>query len=370
MNITCEKKELLKALNITINSISERSTVEALKCFKLEAKEDILIITANNLETNIIASVKAKVDSQGKTLVQARTFLSIISKLPSNEISFYLSENKTLLITSGESTFNIITGNTDEFPENMLIEDYKELDLNKEIIKDMVKRVSFAASDEEEKVILNGVLIDIKQEDGKLYFVAADGYRLAKDEINFKSQSSLKTIIPIKTVKEVFNILNDIEVKDFKIRVSKEKVMFLIDEIMIYSRIINGQFPDYTLLIPKEKNLSLKLLRKDFYDACERVNIIAQKNSHMVKIEIIKNDLVISAVTPDFGDGSEKIKIEKSGDDTISIVFNVKLILDVLKNLDTDYIVIDIINDEKPITIKEENNNHYLYIMMPIKVKR
>ena len=107
MNIICEKETLLKALSITINAVSERSTVEALKCFKLETKKDHLIITSNNLETNIICSVKANIKEEGKTLVHARTFYNIVNKLPIGPVSLYLSENNSLLINSGNSTFNI-----------------------------------------------------------------------------------------------------------------------------------------------------------------------------------------------------------------------------------------------------------------------
>ncbi|MDD4526624.1 MAG: DNA polymerase III subunit beta [Candidatus Margulisbacteria bacterium] len=370
MNITCEKNKLLKILSISMNSVSERTTVEALKCFKLETKNNLLIITTNNLKTNIICSLDAQVDSEGVTLVHAKTFYNIISKLPSEDVSMYLSENNTLLISSGDSTFNIFTANPEEFPENMLIDEYKEISLSKEVFKDMVRRVAFAASEEEEKVILNGVLIDIDSEKKKIIFVAADGYRLAKDDISFNGKDSLKVIIPIKTIKEIMSIFSIKETETIKIRLGEDKILFMIEEVQMYSRVINGQFPDYNLLIPKEKNLDIKINRKEFLDACERINIIAQRNSYMVKVELVNKALVISSVTPDFGDGSEKLSIEYSGDDNINVVFNVRLMMDVLKSLESDYIKIEIINDEKPLVIKEDNNQEYIYIMMPIKVKR
>ncbi len=370
MNITCEKNKLLKILSISMNSVSERTTVEALKCFKVEAKSNLLMITTNNLKTNIICSLDASVDSEGVTLVHARTFYNIISKLPSEEVSMYLSDNNTLLITSGESTFNIFTANPDEFPENMVIDEYKEIKLSKDMFKDMVRRVAFAASEEEEKVILNGVLVEIDSENNKMVFVAADGYRLAKDNIKFEGDDSYKVIIPIKTIKEIISVFSVKDIEDIKIRLSEDKILFILDDIQMYSRVINGQFPDYNLLIPSEKNLDIKIKRKEFLSACERINIIAQRNSYMVKIEIINNALVISSVTPDFGDGSEKLKIKVEGDTTISVVFNVKLMMDVLKSLESDDINIEIINDEKPLIIKESTNQDYIYIMMPIKVKR
>ena len=370
MNITCGKSKLLKILSISMNSVSERTTVEALKCFKLETKNNLLIITTNNLKTNIICSLEAQVDSEGVTLVHAKTFYNIISKLPAEEVSMYLSENNTLLISSGESTFNIFTANPEEFPENMIIDEYKEIILSKDVFKDMVRRVSFAASEEEEKIILNGVLIDINSEKKKIVFVAADGYRLAKDDIVFEGKDSLKVIIPIKTIKEIISIFSIKETENIKIRLSEEKILFIIDDIQMYSRVINGQFPDYNLLIPKEKNLDIKINRKEFLDACERINIIAQRNSYMVKIELINKALVISSITPDFGDGSEKLSIVYTGDDNISVVFNVRLMMDVLKSLESTDIKIEIINDEKPLVIREDNNQNYIYIMMPIKVKR
>ncbi|OGI08086.1 MAG: DNA polymerase III subunit beta [Candidatus Margulisbacteria bacterium GWF2_35_9] len=369
MDVICKKDDLLKILSISINAVSERTTIEALKCFKLEAIDNKLFITSNNLETNIIGSLNAKVNNNGKTLVHAKTFLNIVSKLPKGDVSLYLSDNNSILITSGNSTFNIFISNIDEFPEDMTLNNSREVVINRNIFKDMMKRVSFSASDEEEKVILNGVLFNLNKEKNKLIFVAADGYRLAKDEIKFKTDEDINTIIPIKTIKEVGNITTVIEKDEIIIKIDDDKVLFLLDEISLYSRVINGKFPDYNLLLPKEVNLSININRKEFLDACERINIIAQRNSFMVKIELIESYLVISSVTPDFGDGSEKIKVVSEGED-INVVFNVRLMMDVLKNIESEQIRIEIINDEKPISIKEENNSDYIYIMMPIKVKR
>ena len=110
--------------------------------------------------------------------------------------------------------------------------------------------------------------------------------------------------------------------------------------------------------------------RREFLESCDRMNIIAQKNSFMVKIEMLDHFLVISSVTPDFGDGSEKINAKITGDESIQVVFNVKLMIEALRNLESNEVVLHIINDEKPICMKENNNPDYLYIMMPIKVKR
>lgn len=370
MNIVCEKESLLKMLSIAINAINERSTVDALKCFKLNALENNIVITANNLETNIICKLTATVNQLGVVLVHAKTFYNIINKLPAGDVSMYLSENRTLLIQCGNSTFNIYTIKEDEFPEDMTISDSVELNIDPLVFKDIIRRVSFSASDEEEKIILNGVLLEQNKENKELVFVAADGYRLAKDKISISLEQTQNTIIPIKTIKEVISIIGTYSINTFSIKVAPNKIQFLCDEIQIYSRVILGKFPDYKMLIPQEQNLEVVINRKDFLEACDRMNIIAQKNSFMVKIEMIKGFLVISSVTPDFGDGSEKITAKIEGNTSIHVVFNVKLMIEALRNLESNNIVLQIINDEKPICMKEQNNPDYLYIMMPIKVKR
>ena len=371
MNIICEKESLLKVLSIAVNAINERSTVDALKCFKLEAKNNQIIITANNLETNIICKLNAKVTGEGLTLVHAKTMLNIISKLPSGDVSIYLSENKTLLIQCGNSTFNIYTMNNDEFPDDMTIEDDStQILLDPLVFKDIIRRVSFSASDEEEKLILNGVLIEQNSENDELIFVAADGYRLAKDEIKYKSTITRNTIIPIKTIKEIISIIGTYFVTNFCINISENKIKFTCDDIQIFSRVIKGKFPDYKMLIPQEHNIEMIIDKKEFLEACDRMNIIASKNSFMVKIEMLDHYMIISSVTPDFGDGSEKITAKITGDDSIQVVFNVKLMIEALKNIESKEILLHIINDEKPICMKEISNSDYLYIMMPIKVKR
>ena len=184
MNLVCEKELLLKILSIAINSINERSTVESLKCFKLETDKDNIIVTSNNLETNIICKMPAVINKPGKTLVHARTFYNIVSKLPHNEISMYVSENNTLLIRSGQSTFNIYTMNYEEFPEDMTIEKYNEIKLDKNVFKDMIRRVSFSASDEEEKIILNAEVKSQYEDLLKLNLVF-DGLDLDEPSMSF-----------------------------------------------------------------------------------------------------------------------------------------------------------------------------------------
>ena len=370
MNIICEKEMLLKILSIAVNAINERSTVDALKCFKIEAKHSYIIITANNLETNIICKLKATVSQEGVALVHAKTLLNIISKLPLGDVSMYLSENQTLLIQCGNSTFNIYTMKEDEFPQDMTIEEEIEIKIDPIVFKDIIRRVSFSASDEEEKIILNGVLLEQNKENNEIVFVAADGYRLAKDKIGLKAEITQNTIIPIKTIKEIISIIGTYSINQFSIFVSVNKIKFICDDIQIYSRVITGKFPDYKMLIPQEHNLEVIIDRKEFLEACDRMNIIAQKNSYMVKIEMLDQLLIISSVTPDFGDGSEKINAKISGDESVQVVFNVKLMIEALRNLETKEIILHIINDEKPICMKEMNNLNYLYIMMPIKVKR
>ena len=370
MNIVCDKETLLKALSISMNSIQERSTVETLKCYKLEARESEFIITSNNLETNMICKIKANVLMPGTALVNARTFYSIVSKLAHKEVSMYVSENNTLLIRNGQATFNIYTMNVLEFPVDMVLEsEFREVQVKKVLLKEILQRVSFATSDDEEKVILNGVLVDLLGEEGRLRFVAADGYRLVKDEIALEVQEKYHTVIPIKTIRELLSVIS-VTSSDFIImRFSASRVLFVCDEVQLYSRVINGTFPDYKLLIPEEGKLQIIINRKSFLEGCERINIIASKNAFMVKIELIEGFLVISSVTPDFGDGSEKIAVKTIGDLTIQVVFNVRLMMEALKNIETENIKIEIINEEKPLVVKEENNSDYIYIMMPIRMK-
>ena len=116
--------------------------------------------------------------------------------------------------------------------------------------------------------------------------------------------------------------------------------------------------------------MKYKINRKDYLDASERINIIAQKNSYMVKNEIVDQNLVVSSITPDFGDGSEVLSIDLEGTKDINIVFNVKLLIEVLKKLDSEFVIVEVIDGEKPIVIKEDNNHDYIYIMMPIKVRK
>lgn len=370
MKIICQKELLLKNLNTCLNSVSERTTVEILKNFKIETENDELIITANNLETNTICNIKADIKQQGSLLVNAKTFYSIVSKLPDSDVCLQLSNENILIITSGKTKFNILTSDVKHFPDNMNLEEDYTFNLNANLFKDIVKRISFAASDEEEKVALRGVYFDMNKDNANIVCVATDGYRLAKDVIPFQSSIDCNFIIPIKTIKDVSNIITNTGIENVSIGIGNGKIRFGINNILVYSRLVNEKFPDYKLFIPNDQALSYKINRKDYLQASERINIIAQRNSNIIKSEVVDNNLRISAVTPDFGDGSELLNIDKNEEtEDIQVIFNVQLLIDVLKRLESDSVNINLISGEHPIVVKEDNNNDYIYVMMPITNK-
>ena len=364
MKIKTNKEELLKATQVTQNIINERNTLPILSNILIETIKGNLRLTATDLDIGIACSFPIEIEEEGAITVPAKRFFSIIKELPNNNITITAKKNNLVLIECGQCFFKIMGIPKEEFPKLPEFKNLDTLTLSQKQLKNMLSLTNFAISRDETRYILNGVYFVIKSRNISL--IATDGRRLAFVKSNIENPQGIdkKIIVPAKTIQELLhNLKNEGEIKTI---FAENQLMFEFDNIIIVSRLIEGEFPDYEQVIPKESKERLKLDREKFLWATRRASILTTPDSQSVKIDLFKNKMVISKNTPDLGEAREELDINYKGRE-FSIGFNPGYLTDALKSLDSEEIDFELSDPEKPGVIRCDTNN-YIYIVLPMQL--
>lgn len=370
MKFKCVKDDLYKAIQIVEKAVAIRSTLPIIGNILIETTEKGLKLASNDLEMGIELVIDANIAQEGAILAPAKTLSSIVSKLPAGEVSFDVENNNNIKISCGRSKFSILGLSTEEFPMLNKLDSGVILNIEANLLKEMIKQTIIAVSLDESKHILNGVLVEVSKNEIK--FVATDGFRLAQRQSVLKdintSSDSIAVIIPTKALQEVSRIIQQDELKeDIRIVISKEQAAFEFKTVYLITRLIQGQFPDYKQVIPKDDKAKIIISRKELLDAAERASIIASSNANIIKLEPKDDQLMISANTANIGNVQEIVDVEKTGILDFTVAFNVRLMMDVLKNIDEDNIVLILNSPSAPGVIMPKENKDYTYVLMPIR---
>jgi DNA polymerase-3 subunit beta len=336
-----------------------------------EASRGGLKLSANNLEIGIEVNVAAQTIKEGSILIPAKTLGEVVAKLPDSEITFKLKDKGVISINYKKSNINIHGLPADEFPQLPHIKEGKSINLEAKMFAEMIEHTIFASSNSEDKHVLNGILMEIgKQEASNIRMVATDGYRLAKRaEKAAGLDISANVIIPARALNEVLRILQaDLE-GQVKLVVSSDRIAFKYQEVYLVSRLIQGQFPDYKQVIPKGSDTKVSIDTQAFLSAAERAAIIAQQSANIIKIEVRSGQLKILATAPDVGSVEEVLEVETKGKEKAQVAFNVRLITDVLKVIETEKISLELGETLNPGLIRPVGGPDYIYIVMPIRTQ-
>lgn len=370
MKFKCVKDDLAKAIQIVEKAVAIRSTLPIIGNILIETTEKGLKLASNDLEMGIELVIDANIAQEGAILAPAKTLSSIVAKLPAGEVSFDVENNNNIKISCGRSRFSILGLSTEEFPMLNKLDAGVILNIEANMLKEMIKQTIIAVSLDESKHILNGVLVEVSKNDIK--FVATDGFRLAQRQSVLKdintSSDNISVIIPTKALQEVSRIIQQDELKDdIRIVISKEQAAFEFKNVYLITRLIQGQFPDYKQVIPKDDKAKVIISRRELLDAAERASIIASSNANIIKLEPKDEQLMISANTANIGNVQEIVDVEKTGTLDFTVAFNVRLMMDVLKNIDEDNIVFTLNSPSAPGVIMPKENKDYTYVLMPIR---
>ncbi len=368
MNFTISKEELINGLQAVQNIVSSRTTLPILSNVLLRAEGDRLELTATDLDVTVTCTVEAKVNASGATTVPVKKLFSIIRELASAEIEIEVDEKHVSSIRAGASFYKINGLSSDEFPPLPKFKDDKKVILPQATVKGMMKKTAFAISNDESRYVLNGIFLSLK--DHKMTLVATDGRRLAlvDEEVEVSESSQGEFIVPAKTVNELNRLLQD--KGDLEIRYSENQASFMLKDekgfpVLIISKLIEGNYPNYRQVIPSEAKERIALGREEFLHALRRAEIITSEKSNSVKLAFGNNNLAITANSPEVGEARESIAINYKGKE-MAIAFNPKYLIDPLTALTNDEVFIELIDELSPGVLKI--NGPFLYVVMPMRL--
>jgi DNA polymerase-3 subunit beta len=363
MKFSVSKDKLLEGLSIVQNVVSTRTTLPILSNVLLQASEGAVRLTTTDLDVGVRGSVEAQVERSGATTLPARRLFSIVRELPAAEIYVDVDSKNLASIRSGPSYFKILGLPEEEFPPLPRFDDAKIFSIAQKDVKDGLKKTSYAISTDETRYVLNGTLFSFK--DNKLTLVATDGRRLALVdlELEFPRSQEIDIIVPTKAVMELQRLVKD--EGDVKVSIGENQIAFEINQTLLVSKLIEGNYPNYRQVIPSEAKERVTLERETLLNAVRRVALLASEKSNSVKLSFSKGNIDIVATTPDVGEARESLAVMYKGRE-FSIAFNPEFLMAPLRNLSTDEVYLDLIDEMSPGVIKIAGP--FLYVLMPMRL--
>lgn len=363
MKIITNKEELVKAIQSLQNAISSKATLPILSNFLIETQKGKVHMAATDLDVGISLDLSVEIIEEGGITVPAKRFSDIIKDLPDGKIDINVRKNNSIAIESKKCFFKLMGLPKEEFPKLPKLQDKESLVVSQSLLKQMFNLTLFAVSHDETKYILNGVLFIIKGK--KMRLVATDGRRLAliEKEVDVAANFKKEVIIPTKAIQELMRNLGD--EGEVKVVFGENQISFQFNNMFLISRLIEGQFPNYEQVIPKEGKNKIVIDRQTFLWAAKRVSNLTSPDSQSIKIDLFKDKIIFSKTSPDMGEAKEEIDIEHKGDE-FSVGFNPQYLIDVLKSVKEENVSLELTGPESPGIIRSQDD--YVYIVLPMQL--
>lgn len=367
MKIVCDKESLLNGIQVVYGTTTLKSTLPILSNILIETKKDGIRLTATDLDIGIIHDVALKVEVEGAVTIPAKRFFDIIKEIPQDrQITISAKKNNIINIECENLFFKLIGLPREEFPKLPEFKDKDSVVVSQQLLKKTLSMTSFAMSFDQTRYVLNGSLFIIGPKVFRV--VATDGRRLSMMENPIMAPKEFEKnpkyiIVPAKAVSELLKALNS--EGEVRIVMSENQALFNLGRTTIISRLIEGEFPKYEQVIPKELKDKLRINRENLMLAVKRASILTNQESQAIKLELFKDKLVISKVTPELGESREELPVSYSGQGLV-IGFNPNYLLDVLKNLDKAEVALELSSPDKPGVIRTDDG--YVYVVLPMQI--
>ena len=364
MKFRISKEDFLQGLSQVQHVVSSKTTLPILSNVMLEAQDGELRLTTTDLDVGVSGIVKADIEREGSTTLPARKLVGILRELPANEISIEVEGKDHATIRSGPSFFNIHGWYADEFPRLPDFHESREFRVPQRKLKDGLRKTSYAISNDETRYVLNGIFASFRE--GKLTLVATDGRRLAmvEEEIEFPQSQEIDIIIPAKAVGEIQRLLGD--EGEARLYVSENQIAFEINDAVLVSKLIEGNYPNYRQVIPAKSKERIVLNREEILTTVRRVSLLATDNKlNSVRMSFGPDNIEVKSSSHDVGEAQENVPVKYSGPE-FAIAFNPDFFMQPLNNLDNDEVFLDLTDEISPGVIRVAGS--FLYVLMPMRV--
>lgn len=373
MKFKINRDHFANGLAQVLNVVGSKATMPILSNVLIEAEKDHISLTTTNLDLGIRCRIKAEIKDPGAVTLPVKRLAGIVRELPNLDVTVDGSPNHQVKLTSGGSTFKIMGIGKEEFPPLPEFGEEKAHSLAQSELATMLRSVAYAQSNDESRYILNGVYFNFR--DGRLFLVATDGRRLAmvSKEMEVPADAAGAIILPAKTVGELTRLLDkgekvQISFNDrraaFQVATDKD-ASGLVDNIYLYSKVVEGNYPNYQQVIPKETHQRIKLERELLLQCVHRAALVCSEKANSVKIRLTSNLLEITAQSPDFGEAHESMAISYSGPD-LQVAFNPAFVMDPLKALSKDEVFFEVKDEVSPGVFKTLDN--FVCVIMPVRL--
>lgn len=370
MKLSISKAELQRGLTRIQSIVEKRNSMPILANALLEASDGKLEIAATDLEVGIRGAHPAEISKPGGLTVSAKKLFEIVRELPDETIELEATPNAYLDINCARAHFSLAGTASEEYPTLPVFAPEKTVPVQAPVLSAMIERTMYAASVDETRYNLNGVYLEVLEDSGKIRMVATDGHRLALVDRNLTTDSdalSSGVIIPRKGLSELKKLVDEDDAEEIELAFEGNNGLARKGDVTLVMRLIEGEFPNYRQVIPKELSTHLTLPTDRIVQAVRRVALLSSERSRAVKFELTDGQLVISSNNPDLGDAREEMDIDYEGD-PISIGFNAKYLQDALGASQAKEIQLGVQDDLSPAQVTPTNDPDTLAVVMPMRI--
>ncbi|ASN03791.1 DNA polymerase III subunit beta [Virgibacillus necropolis] len=376
MKFTIQRDKLITSVQDVMKAISSRTAIPILTGMKIEAKANGITLTGSDSDISIQSFIPAEEDGivhvedieVGNIVLQARYFPDIVRKLPEKTVEITTDENLKITIRSGKAEFNLNGQDAEEYPQLPMLQTDESFEIPTDLLKSLIKQTVFAVSTMETRPILTGVKLNFSNE--RLSFTATDSHRLASREIPVQqSQFDFPSVVvPGKSLNELNKILSDTE-DPVEISVTNNQVLFRTKHVYFISRLLDGNYPETSRLIPEESKTVIHAKTKDLLNTIDRASLLAKEDrNNVVRLETKGSDLIeITSNSPEVGRVVEEMTIQSIEGEDLKISFSSKYMLDALKAIENEEVKIEFTGAMRPFIIRPENNDPILQLILPVR---
>ncbi|MFQ5917661.1 MAG: DNA polymerase III subunit beta [Candidatus Binatia bacterium] len=364
MEVQINRDTFLRGLQMVQNIVEPRQTLPILGNVLLEVGENSVSLTTTDLELGARMSVPAEVRARGAITLSARKLVEIVKELPPAQLVIQVQEQSRISLRCEGVAYKLATLPAEEFPPVVVSAMGPDISIDAKVLREMLTQTTFAISHDESRYALNGLLLSFRP--GELRLIATDGHRLAMAIRHLPGEWDGKSgIVPRKAVQEVARMLGTGD--QVQISLVENQFVLRMPNFLLTARLIEGQFPNYEQVIPREQPRRLVLSRTALMAALRRVSVLSEERTKPVALQLAAGTLRISASNSELGEAEETLRVDESGEE-LTIGFNSRYLLDALSPLETDQVVFELKDGLSPGVVKSFGEDTYLCVIMPMRI--